>query len=141
MAEVSENIEPNHRNHTNKTNGDHTDVAQTGAIHASSLWNYMIKQANEKAKCNICNTILSRQNGGTTGLRKHLHQVHKIQSFSTKSKKLRSKSCRLSSEQKKKLDYLIIKCIVQDGRSFDDMRRPGILKVIDYLLPGKTKSR
>jgi BED zinc finger len=97
----------------------------------------MIKQENEKAKCKICSKLLSRRNGGTTGLRKHLHQVHQIQSFKAKNKTLRSNLCQISPEQKKKLDSLVVKSIVQDGRGFDDMRRPGIAKMINYLLPGK----
>jgi hypothetical protein len=101
----------------------------------------MTKQENEKAKCNKCNTILSRQNGATSGLRKHLFQVHKIESFGVTSERSRSKSYSISSEEKKKLDSLLIKCIVQDGRGFDDMRRPGILKVFSHLAPGKKNTK
>jgi len=97
----------------------------------------MVKQQTEKAKCNICGVILSRKNGATTGLRKHLHQVHKIEPFGVTSTKSRSKSYQLSIEEKKRLDSLIIKCIIEDGRSFSDMRQSGIVKVFNHLVQGK----
>ncbi|CAF5164030.1 unnamed protein product, partial [Rotaria magnacalcarata] len=76
---------------------------------------YMEKQINEKAKCGVCGVILSRKNGATTGLRKHLHQVHKLQTFGMTSTKLRSKSY---------------------GRSFSDIGQSGILKVFNHLVEG-----
>ncbi|CAF3195403.1 unnamed protein product, partial [Rotaria sp. Silwood2] len=45
-----------------------------------------------------CGVILSLKNGATTGLRKHLYQIHKIESFGITSKQSRSKSYRLSIE-------------------------------------------
>ncbi|CAF2061700.1 unnamed protein product [Rotaria magnacalcarata] len=75
----------------------------------------MEKQINEKAKCGVCGVILSRKNGATTGLRKHLHQVHKLQTFGMTSTKLRSKSY---------------------GRSFSDIGQSGILKVFNHLVEG-----
>jgi hypothetical protein len=44
---------------------------------SSNLWEHMSKQLNEKAKCEICGVVLSRQNGSTTGLRKHLFRIDK----------------------------------------------------------------
>jgi hypothetical protein len=44
---------------------------QSNDNRVSSLWDYMTKEEDEKAKCNLCNVILSRQNGATSGLRKH----------------------------------------------------------------------
>ncbi len=70
-------------------------------------------------------------------MRKHLYQVQKLQAFGVTSTKFRSKSCQVSSEQKKKIDSLIIKCIIEDGRSFSDMGQSGILKVFDHLVEGK----
>ena len=57
MAEASEDIELNHRNYMNNTNESRTDGTQPSVLHASSLWNYMVKQENEKAKCKICNKV------------------------------------------------------------------------------------
>ncbi|CAF0858649.1 unnamed protein product [Adineta steineri] len=119
--------------HSIDTNSMDTD--QTNDNNVTSVWNYMEKQKNEKAKCK-CGVILSRKNGATTGLRKHLYQVHKLQEFGVTSTKIRSKSCQISPEQKKKIDSLIIKCIIEDGRSFSDMGQSGILKVFDHLVEG-----
>lgn len=101
-----------------------------------SVWEHMDKLIGEKARCNICDTVLSRKNSGTTGLRKHLHQVHHISHFAASSITKRSKITTFSSEMKKKLDALVVKCIVEDARSFTDLRRPGIMKIFQQLVPG-----
>lgn len=118
-----------------------TNETQIDDDNSANLWHYMTKQQNEKAKCNICNKILSRQNGSTSGLRKHLFQVHKIESFGVISGNSRSKSSEISIEQKQILDSILINCIIQDGRGFDDMRRPGMLKVFNHLAPGEQNTR
>ena len=74
---------------------NNSNETQPNTNHLSSLWNFMTKEDNEKAKCNICNTVLSRQSGATSGLRKHLLQVHKIDSFGMVSEHPRSKSCQI----------------------------------------------
>lgn len=94
---------------------------------------------DEKAKCNKCGAVLSRKNGGTTGLRKHLFQIHKLGNYPKSSVQKRPKSSQLSVDEKKKLDLLMIKCIIEDGRSFVDLRRSGLLKVFKHLVPGKAK--
>jgi hypothetical protein len=114
-----------------------TNGTQANDNNLSNLWDYMTKQENQKAKCNKCNKILSRQNGATSGLRKHLFHVHKVQSFGIISENSRSKSSEISTEDKEKLDSILINCIAQDGRGFDDMRRPGMLKVFNHLAPGE----
>lgn len=114
-----------------------TDEIQSDNTDVLDLWYYMTKLQNYKAKCNICNRILSRKNGATSGLRKHLSRVHKIELFGIASESPRNKAYQMSFEEKKKIDALVIKCIIQDGRSFDDMRRSGMLKVFKYLAPGK----
>ncbi len=78
---------------------DNTNEAKSNDNDDVSLWNYMMKQQNEKATCNICGVILSRKNGATSGLRKHLYQIHKIESFGITSTKSRSKSYQLSIEE------------------------------------------
>lgn len=119
-----------------------TDNRQINSNSSSNIWDYMTKQIDHKAKCNVCNTVLSRKNGATSGLRKHLFQVHKIDSFKIDNfESSRSKPKKISIDEKKKIDSLLINCIVQDGRSFDDMRRPGMLKVLKYLAPGKKNMR
>ncbi|CAF3428308.1 unnamed protein product [Rotaria socialis] len=131
-----ENTDTHHSIDTNSMDINQTNTIKPSGTNVNNLWNYMEKQINEKAKCGVCGVILSRKNGATTGLRKHLHQVHKLQAFGITSTKLRSKSCQLLPEQKKKLDTLIIKCIIEDGRSFSDMGQSGILKVFNHLVEG-----
>ena len=65
-------------NHQDNTNGIQSSITQR-----SNLWKFMKKLNNEKAKCNICSKMLIRQNGATSGLRKHLSHIHKIEPFST----------------------------------------------------------
>ena len=122
---------------TNRMDIDHTNEVESNDTDDANLWNYMMKQQNEKAKCHICGVVLSRKNGATTGLRKHLHKIHKLEAFGITSTKSRSKPSQFSIEQKKKLDSLIIKCIIEDGRSFSDMGQSGIQKVFDHLVQGK----
>jgi hypothetical protein len=57
------------------------DETQSNDNRVSSLWDYMTKEEDEKAKCNLCSVILSRQNSATSGLRKHLFQVHRVEPF------------------------------------------------------------
>jgi len=138
MMEVVEveDIDTNHHD-ANKMDIDGTAVITPNIGDKFNLWDYMTKLPNEKAKCNICNTILSRKNGSTSGLRKHLYQIHKIEPFGFVSNKPQRKSYKLSVEETKKLDSLIIKCVIQDGRSFSDMRQAGILKLFNHIIPGK----
>ncbi|CAF4166579.1 unnamed protein product, partial [Rotaria sordida] len=134
--EIVEDIDTYHPTDINKMDTDDTNKVKSNVNDDTNLWNYMVKLQNEKAKCKICGVVLSRKNGATTGLRKHLHQIHKIESFGITSKKSRSNVYQLSIEEKKKLDSLIIKCVIEDGRSFTDMRRSGILKVFNHLVQG-----
>ncbi|CAF1336977.1 unnamed protein product [Adineta steineri] len=100
-----ENTDIHHSINTNSM-----DIDQTNDNNVTSIWDYMEKQKNEKAKC-VCGVILSRKNGAATGMRKHLYQVHKLQEFGVTSTKI----------------Y---------GRSFSDMGQSGILKVFDHLVEG-----
>ena len=109
---------------------------QTNNSH-SGVWKYVKKDGEDKAKCNLCAAILSRKNCGTTGLRKHLLQVHQLQQFAVCSTRKRTMAKRVSVEREKQLDSLVIRCIIEDGRSFGDMRRPGLLKLFNSLVPGK----
>jgi hypothetical protein len=140
MVKSFKNIHTNHRNSTNKMDVN-VNETQSNDNRVSSLWDYMTKEEDEKAKCNLCNVILSRQNGATSGLRKHWFQVHKVEPFGVISGNPRSKLYHISPEEIKKIDSLLLNCIVQDGRSFDDMRRPGLLKIFNHLTPGKKNMR
>ena len=43
----------------------------------SWCWSFYTEADDEKAICNLCNTQLSRKGGSTSGLVKHLNNVHK----------------------------------------------------------------
>ena len=101
----------------------------------SQVWQYAIRNHdNETAKCKICNKTIMTKNWSTTGLRKHFIQVHKISLTSSASKKEKSN---ISSSLKKELHTLAINAIIQDSRSFDDLRRPGIMDFLKKAIPGK----
>ena len=114
-----------------------TDQSKKVKNRVSNVWNHMEIEGVDKARCQICGAILSRKNGGTTGLRKHLLRVHKLRSVSVVSIEKRRQPDNLSVDQQKKLNSLIVRCIIEDGRSFGDMRRSGVLRFIDHLMPGK----
>lgn len=42
----------------------------------------------------------------------------------------------LPVEEKKKLKELALNCILEDGRSFDDLRKSGIMKLFNGLMEG-----
>lgn len=132
-----ETSEPPQNSDNMKTSSNGSNLIQNTTGNEFNLWNYMTKEEKEKAKCKICSTILSRKNGATSGLRKHLQTMHKIQCQQRTMMKIRSVSQKLSIEKKKKLDSLIINGIIEDGRSFGDMRKAGILKVFNFIVPGK----
>lgn len=131
-----ENTDTHHSVNETSMDIDQTNEIEPNGNKTDNVWNYMVKLKDEKAKC-ACGDILSRKNGATTCMRKHLFQVHKLQAFGVTSTKSRLKSCQLLPEQKKKLYSLIIKCIIEDGRSFSDMNQSGIRKVFDHLVEGK----
>ena len=141
MMEIDNESAENQQENSNSTIID----AQTGTGNqlgsVSNLWKYMSKQQNNKAKCSLCDAVLSRTNGTTTGMRKHLFLIHKLQCFAMTASKKQTRPARLSIDEKKKLDSLAISCIVQDGRGFGDLRRSGILKLFNHLLPGQREVR
>lgn len=101
----------------------------------SSVWKHATKNEDGTASCRICGLVVKRTNGSTTGLRKHLLQVHKIQERT--SKKNGNKSAKFSPSLRKELHTLVIEAIVKDGRSFDDFRRPGVMRIFQRIVPGK----
>lgn len=65
--------------------------------------------------------------------------MHKVKEFEekrvdqTKNDKTINK---LSIDQRKKLHQLAVNAIIEDGRSFNDLNKPGITKLFDSLLDG-----
>lgn len=82
--------------------------------------------------------VVSRKDQSTSGIRKHLCSKHKMKQF--EEKKIRraqpKKIDSLPVEEKKKLKELALNCILEDGRSFDDLRKSGIMKLFNGLMEG-----
>ena len=97
----------------------------------------MSEQQNTKAKCNLCDVFLSRTNGTTTGMRKHLFLMHTLECVAITTRKKQSKLTLFSIDEKKKLDSLVISCIIQDGRGFGELRWTVLLQLFNHLLPGQ----
>lgn len=111
------------------------NVGENNSRKESQVWKYAVRNDdNVTATCKICNNIVKTKNWSTTGLRKHLTQVHQIPLEISKSKTEKSK---ISNSLKKELHTLAINAIIQDSRSFDDLRRPGILNFLRKAIPGK----
>ena len=75
------------------------------------------------------------------GIRRHLRVVHKIDGFDekTSNQPKRLNLIPLSVDKKVKLHKLALSCILEDGRSFNDRNKPGILKLFNGLPKGMFK--
>jgi hypothetical protein len=65
--------------------------------------------------------------------------VHKITEFEEKRinpTKNTNATNKLSPDQKRKLHQLAVNAIIEDGRSFNDLNKPGITKLFNGLLDG-----
>ena len=63
--------------------------------------------------------------------------VHKIKQFEEKSTKWKKQNMminNLSPDEKRKLQELALNAIIEDGRSFNDLNKPGIMKLFNGLL-------
>lgn len=102
----------------------------------STVWQYAKKISPVQAQCNICKSYIGTNRSGTTTLRKHLIHKHKINHLILVS----STSKPTSSFQKDKkihLDHLANLAIFEDGRTFGDLRRPGLRKFLSEAIPDK----
>lgn len=81
--------------------------------------------------------VLSRRGQSTSSVRRHLRMVHKIKQFEEKSTKRKKQTMminNLSPDEKRKLQELALNVIIEDGRSFNDLNKPGIMKLSNGLL-------
>ena len=102
----------------------------------SGVWKYATKLSNGKAKCLKCHREISCKDHSTTTLRRHLHRCQNISKFASSSGGHSSKTS-ISADVKKKFHDLVYKCIIQDSRSFGDLRKPGMARLLGEMLPGK----
>ena len=132
-----EDIDTSHSIDTNEMNTDDRNEVTAHVSDGINLCNYMTKQQTKKAKCNICGVILSRKHAATSGLSVHLYRVHKIEPFKKALTKSSSKFYQLSIDEKYKFGLFMIKCTIENGRSFSDIRQSGIPKIFNHLVQCK----
>lgn len=83
--------------------------------------------------------MLSRKGQSTSSIRRHLRAKHKIEEFEEKhvDPSVQNNAFnQLSMEKKRKLQSLAVNAIIEDGRSFNDLNKPGITKLLNGLLDG-----
>ena len=106
----------------------------------SSVWKYATKVTSNVAQCNICSKMIKTSSGGTTTLRKHLSRQHQIKDLtfhSQTTQKIINNS--ISKNRKGRLDQLVKVAIFEDGHSFGDLRKSGMMKFLAEAIPGKKK--
>jgi hypothetical protein len=105
----------------------------------SAVWDYAVKLPDGQAKCLRCNRQVSCKGHSTTGLRRHLHRCLNSSLFAPTTGGTNSRGSKrlsMTDDAKRKFHELIYKCIVQDGRTFGDMRKPGMRRLLEGILPG-----
>ena len=100
----------------------------------------MKKKKTDSYKCLLCNdddtlSATKKQDGNQ---RKHIGIFHKKREFLYPSqiKQSEKKTPNISPEKKRQLDDAAIDCIVLDGRSFTDFKKPGMQKFLNIAVPG-----
>lgn len=102
----------------------------------SSVWKHATKISPNTARCNACGKMMKTINGGTSSLRKHLLHQHNIIPTPSRKSCTRPKRLSLSKEKKSRLDHLLKSATFEDGRSFGDFRKSGIMKFLAEAVPG-----
>jgi len=113
---------------------------ETVVSHSSQVWQYAIRCPNSNySTCRLCpdNKQISTNNGSTSTLRKHLIAKHNIHELVLTNDKRKSTKSSISINKKRELHDLFINCIIRDGRTFNDLHKPGMKKILQELIPGK----
>ena len=119
---------------TTTSSNDINDMQAIVLRKESSVWQFAIRtDTNDIAMCKLCNASIKTTNWSTTGLRKHLTQVHKLPTIEPP---VLTEKAKMSNLLKGELHSLVISAIVKDGRSFNDFRRTGMMKFLAKATPG-----
>ena len=124
---------------TSKDTDSTTTINETTAVSASQVWQYAERCPNSNySVCLLCpdNKKISTNNGSTSTLRKHLiskHQVHELTLSNDKRKRIIPS---IDNKKIHQLNELFIKCVVRDGRTFNDLQKPGLKNVLQQIIPG-----
>ena len=115
---------------------NNNDSAQDELVRRESIvWKYATRNIdNQTATCLLCSAVIKTTSWSTTGLRKHLVQVHKVPNIPPS---VAVKKATFSPALRRELHELVMKAIIQDSRSFNDFRRPGMIKFLRKAVPGK----
>jgi hypothetical protein len=122
------------------TNETAVAAAAAAVSHSSQVWQYAIRCPNSNySTCRLCpdNKQISTNNGSTSTLRKHLISKHNIHVLVLTNDKRKSTKSSISINKKRELHDLFINCIIRDGRTFNDLHKPGMKKILQELIPGK----
>jgi hypothetical protein len=115
------------------------DTDATTLSRGSNVWKYATREAGtDFSICCLCadNKRISSNNGSTSTLRKHLISVHNLHHLALPTKKNESTKSSISLNKKRELDNLLVNCVVKDGRTFNDLQKSGLKKVLHELVPG-----
>lgn len=126
---------------SSKTDNNSTTTRnETILSYSSKVWQYAIRCPDSNYSiCCLCsdNKKISTNNGSTSTLRKHLISKHNIHELTLPIEKRKSAKMFININRKRELHALSINCIIKDGRTFNDLNKPGIRKLLQELLPGR----
>lgn len=101
----------------------------------SKVWLYAKKSNDGKqASCTLCDFVCSCNSHSTSTIRQHLIIKHNKTDLINKSSTSNETTIPLSL--KRELHQLCYYAIIKDGRSFNDLNKPGIKCLISKLCPG-----
>ena len=115
-------------------------VNETTATKPSEVWEYAIRCPDSKYSiCCLCpdNKKISTNNGSTSTLRKNLISKQQLNDLELPPSKRQRVESSISIEKKQHLHDLFVKCIVRDGRTYNDFQKPGMKKLLEVVIPGK----
>ena len=117
--------------------GDSDGSTEYGKCLKSSVWKYADKISSSVAQCNQCGKQIETNQGGMSSLRKHLIQQHRDLDFPSLKPNERTTNNSISKEKKFRLDRLLTVATFEDGRSFGDFQKSGMIKFLNEAVPGK----
>ncbi|CAF5151655.1 unnamed protein product, partial [Rotaria magnacalcarata] len=116
-----------------------TTTIETTSVQSSQVWKYAIRCPNSNFSiCSLCpnDKKISTNNGSTSTLRKHLISEHQLHELALPNNKRKRIDPQISNNKKQHLHDLFIKCVIRDGRTFKDLQKPGLKKILQELIPG-----
>ena len=122
----------------NTADTDDDDLSNVGTrTLKSNVWKFAKKISPGVAQCGTCGRLIKTSAGGTTSIRKHLINMHGMKSLANQSTPRRKTASSITRERKARLDHLLNLAIFQDGRTFGDFRRAGVMRFFAEAIPGK----